>query len=128
MFQKEIMLMKPQTFMNLSWSPIKYIMNSLKINSHKILILHDEIDYQIWIIKFKEKWWAAGHNGIKNIIETIATNEFSRIRIGIGKPIEKKQIISYVLEPFKTEEYKILKDSFNEVEKKVKERIQKTNL
>lgn len=124
----KVILTKPQTFMNLSGNPIKDIMTYFTISTTNLLVLHDELDYPLWNIKFKEKWWAAWHNGIKSIIEKIWTNEFWRIRIWIDRPPEKEQTISYVLSSFTKKEYTLLEEVFETVKEKAEDRIKTKNL
>ncbi len=97
-------LVKPQTYMNLSWDTVKRIINFYKINPKDILVIHDDIDLSFGKIKLKwngSHWW---HNGIKDIIKKISTDKFWRLKLGIWRPKTKEEVVNYVLSNFKSEE------------------------
>lgn len=106
---EDFILMKPNTFMNLSGEAVKKAMDFFKILSKDILIIHDDLDIKIGQAKIKISNSSGGHNGVKNIIEKINTAEFYRLKIGIGRP-EKNEtsISSYVLGDFTNEQYDII--------------------
>lgn len=98
----------PQTYMNNSGHAVKKIMDFYKLTPKDILVLHDEVDLPLGTIKFTESSGPAGHNGISSIIETLGTQDFRRIRIGIESR-ESKQDPStehFVLRNFNEEEIK----------------------
>lgn len=97
--EKEILLLKPQTYMNLSGIAIKNIMQKYKINIDDILVLYDDIYLKAGCFKLKIKSGHSGHNGIKNIIEVLKTNKFKRLKIGVGYDFSKS-LNEYVLSPF----------------------------
>ena len=101
---KKIILLKPQTYMNLSGISVKEIMDFYKIDNENILIIYDDMDIEPGKIKIRKKGGAGGHNGIKSIIENIGTEEFSRIRIGIGRPTHEQDKINYVIGAISKEE------------------------
>ncbi len=109
----KILLLKPQTFMNESGTAVKKAKNFFKINDENIIIIYDDLDLQIGQIKIKMGGGSGGHNGINSIIENIGNNNFSRIRIGIGKPREKSMTNKYVLSKFTKEEGKIVNNINN---------------
>ena len=109
----KILLLKPQTFMNESGLAVKKAKNFFKINDENIIIIYDDLDLQIGQIKIKMGGGSGGHNGINSIIENIGNNNFSRIRIGIGKPKEKSMTNKYVLSKFTKEEGKIVNNINN---------------
>lgn len=100
----------PQTFMNLSGKAVKSILDFYKLTSENILILHDEIDLALGVIKFTESSGSAGHNGVKSLIEELGTQEFRRIRIGIESRENKNEIATdkFVLQNFSDAEIKLL--------------------
>ncbi len=96
---KEIILCKPLTYMNLSGECVKNIVNFFKISIDNIIIIYDDIDTNIGLIRVKSKGSSGGQNGIKNIISSLGTENIKRIRIGIGKPTNKN-LANYVLSKF----------------------------
>lgn len=106
---KNLLLLKPTTFMNLSGLSVAAVKNFFKIENDKIVVIHDDIDLCFGAIRFKKDGGNGGHNGLKSIDEHIK-NDYIRVRIGIGKPKDKSQIASYVLSDFSKEEKRYLKD------------------
>ena len=94
---EKVILLKPQTYMNLSGKSIKEAMAFYKIKSENIIVIYDDIDIEPGIIKIRKKGGPGGHNGMKSVISEIDTQNFPRIRIGIGKPENKGQLIEYVI-------------------------------
>ena len=94
---ENVILLKPQTYMNLSGESIKEAMAFYKIKSENIIVIYDDIDIEPGIIKIRKKGGPGGHNGMKSVISEIDTQNFPRIRIGIGKPENKGQLIEYVI-------------------------------
>lgn len=103
----KITLIKPQTFMNLSGQAIAKIIHFYKIPLEDLIIIHDDLDLQFARIKMKIAGGSGGHNGIKSIDQHITQNYY-RIRFGIGKPIHSGETSSYVLAKFTQEEEKII--------------------
>jgi len=116
----EILLIKPQTFMNLSGDSIKAILDFYKLTPEDILVIQDDLDIPLGEYKIATDSRSAGHNGVQDIIEKIGTQTFTRLRIGVGKsdtiPAE-----SYVLQKFSDEELEKIKS----LEEKVLEEIKK---
>jgi PTH1 family peptidyl-tRNA hydrolase len=100
----EIILVKPQTFMNLSGQSVARLAGFYKVPKDDILIVYDDVDTVLGKIKFKAKGSAGGHNGIKSIIECLGTMEFPRLKIGIGAVGGKGQMVNHVLGRFSEEE------------------------
>lgn len=94
---QEVILLKPQTYMNLSGNCVQEYMRFYKIPVENILVIYDDMDIETGKIKIRKKGHAGGHNGIKSIIENVGTIEFARIRVGIGKPHENEDKIKYVI-------------------------------
>ncbi len=105
---KDVVLLKPQTFMNLSGEAVQAAASFYKIPDKQILVIHDELDLNFGDVRLKDGGGHAGHNGLKDIIRHIG-GEFARIRIGIG-PKYPEQIDSadFVLQKFSKEEQKKL--------------------
>jgi PTH1 family peptidyl-tRNA hydrolase len=113
---------KPQTFMNRSGYTVWQLAWFYQIKPEHILVIHDDIDLKPWTIEYKQWWWHAWHNGLRDIITVLGTNTFSRIRIGIGRPMEKHLVADYVLSNFSFEEEKNLTDNFMKIQSIVDQR------
>ena len=96
--------------MNLSGISIKEIMDFYKMKIEDILVVYDDMDIEPGKIKIRKKGSAGGHNGLKSIIENIGTEEFNRIRIGIGRPTHKQDKINYVIGTIPNEEKEKLEE------------------
>lgn len=104
---KNIIFLKPETYMNLSGEAVSNFMNYYKITSENIIVIHDDKDINFQHLKIKMGGSSGGHNGIKNIIECLKTEKFLRIKIGILNPSCNK-IIDFVLEDFTDNEKQII--------------------
>lgn len=111
--QKTIIL-KPQTFMNLSGTSVAKLVNFYKINLDDIFVFHDELDVATAKIKVKTGGGNAGHNGLKDIDAKIGKN-YHRIRFGIDRPNSSAQVSSYVLKKFAKSEQDSVTDSINSI-------------
>ncbi len=105
-----VMMVKPQTFMNLSGVAIKEILEYFKIDLSNLIVVHDDLDLPFSSIRIKENGGHGGHKGLISIINSLGMSDFIRIRLGIGKPEHKEMVEGYVLEHFTNEEMKILPD------------------
>lgn len=94
-----VCLLKPMTFMNLSGESVRPVMDYYKISMDDLLVIYDELDLPYGIHKLRQKGGSGGHNGMKSLIQHLGTQEFKRIRCGIGKP-EHGDIIHHVLGRF----------------------------
>ena len=90
-------LLEPQTFMNLSGKSVAALARFYKIAPDEILVAHDELDLLPGHVKLKQGGSAAGHNGLKDIVEQLGSTDFWRLRLGIGHPGVKSEVIHYVL-------------------------------
>lgn len=106
---QKVILIKPQTYMNLSGNCVKEAMNFYKIEKENILIIYDDMDVLPGQIKIRKQGSAGGHNGMKSIIQNIGTEQFHRIRIGIGRPMNNGDEINYVIGPIPEDEMPKLK-------------------
>ena len=105
---KKVLLLKPQTYMNLSGKSIIQAVGFYKIPMENICIIYDDIDVDIGKIKIRKKGSSGSHNGMKSVIEELQTDNFARIRVGIGKPEFKGDMINYVIGAIPDDEAKIL--------------------
>lgn len=93
---EDVILLKPQTFMNLSGESVRSIMDFFKIDQQDLLVIYDDLDLPVGKIRLRQKGSAGGQNGVKNIIQHLGSQDFNRIRIGIGKD-ERIPTVDYVL-------------------------------
>tara|TARA_B100000579_G_scaffold198463_1_gene162299 strand:+ start:460 stop:1020 length:561 start_codon:yes stop_codon:yes gene_type:complete len=105
---KKVYAIKPLTFMNNSGICIRELIEYFKINSEDVIVFHDDLDIEFGKIKAKFGGSSAGHNGIESIDKFIG-KDYSRVRIGIGKPKNKTDVIDYVLKDFDEDEMVQLK-------------------
>lgn len=111
-----VLLMKPQTFMNLSGEAVGEAANFYKIPAENVLILHDEISFEPGIIRIRRKGSAGGHNGLKSIIAHLSSEAFPRIKIGVGqKPTPESDLVSWVLGRFPEGDMKRLSEKLSDV-------------
>jgi PTH1 family peptidyl-tRNA hydrolase len=104
---EKILLLKPDTYMNLSGAAVQLVCSYYKINAAQVIVIHDDIDLALGDIRIKCGGGHAGHNGLKSIDSHIGKNYF-RVRIGVGRPSHSEDVAHYVLENFsKTEKVAI---------------------
>ncbi len=100
---EKVLLVKPQTFMNLSGQSVREIINYYKIEPDKLIVIYDDVDLETGKIRIRKKGSAGTHNGMRSIIYDIQSDLFPRIRIGVGRD-DRIELSSYVLSKFKKEE------------------------
>ena len=94
---KKVILLKPQTYMNLSGKSIMQVINFYKIPLENIIVIYDDIDVEPGLIRIRKKGSSGSHNGMKSVIQELNSEEFTRIRVGIGKPKYDNDMINYVI-------------------------------
>ena len=94
---EKVILLKPQTFMNLSGESIKEIVQFYKIELEKIIVIYDDIDIEPGTIKLRKAGGPGTHNGMKSVVQELGTQNFKRVRVGIGKPKIGQNLIEYVI-------------------------------
>lgn len=105
---EKVILLKPQTFMNLSGQSVKQYVEFYKIPLENILVIYDDMDVEIEKIKIRKKGGPGTHNGMKSIVHELVSEDFSRIRVGIGRPVDEYDAIDYVIGKLDDETYKKL--------------------
>jgi len=110
----DVIFLKPQTYMNLSGESVIKFVNYFKIKSEDILVIHDDLDLQLGRIKLKENGSSGGHNGIKNIILHLNSENFKRLKIGISKN-NNLDTKDYVLGKFTKNEQEIILENEEKV-------------
>jgi peptidyl-tRNA hydrolase, PTH1 family len=105
---RSIHLIKPSTYMNLSGKSIAYWLQALGVPRENLLVIVDDVALPFGTLRMRTKGSAAGHNGLKNIEETLGDQTYARLRIGIGSDYNKGQQVDYVLSNFTQEEFQLL--------------------
>ncbi|RDW15334.1 aminoacyl-tRNA hydrolase [Oceanobacillus arenosus] len=100
----KLILLKPQTYMNLSGESIRPLMDFYNIDLEDLLIIYDDLDLPAGKIRLRQKGGHGGHNGVRSSIDHLGTKEFKRIRIGIGRPVTSIPVVDYVLGSFPKEQ------------------------
>ena len=106
---RSVMLAKPQTYMNNSGLAVVNFLEEYDIKPSEMLVIYDDLDLPLGVTRLRLKGSSGGHRGMESIIKELKTEEFPRLRIGIGRPKEKKDITEYVLSPFSPEEEVLLR-------------------
>lgn len=125
----ETMLAKPLTYMNNSGMAVNLILDYFKIKPEDMIVIHDELDLPLGKIQIRFGGGSAGHNGLESIIDSIKTDKFLRVRMGIGKPIKHdgskfdnlrhKSVEEHVLEKFKDGEHKDVRNMVKHAQKQL---------
>lgn len=103
----DILLLKPSTYMNLSGESVIAVKNFYKISNENIIVIHDDLDLNFKALKFKRGGGPGGHNGLKSIDKWIGS-DYLRVRVGIGKPKYRDDVVNFVLNRFSEDEQKEL--------------------
>ncbi|MBC8317662.1 MAG: aminoacyl-tRNA hydrolase [Desulfobulbaceae bacterium] len=119
---EQVLLLKPQTYMNKSGFSVSGAASYYKVSSDNIIVVHDDIDLPFGKLKITVNRGPGGHNGIKSIISHLGSQDFIRIRVGIGRPETPIPVDRYVLSKLSTDEidqlqgkYKLIDDSLNHI-------------
>lgn len=107
---EKVCLLKPQTYMNLSGKSIIQVINFYKISIDNLIVIYDDIDVNPGYIRIRKKGSSGSHNGMKSVVEELHSEEFPRIRVGIGKPKFDGDMINYVIGAISEEDKEILNE------------------
>ena len=100
----QVVLAKPLTYMNASGKAVAGACAHFSIPPNDVIVIHDDLDLSLSRVKLKMRGGDAGHYGVRSVIESLGTGDFARIRVGIGRPPTKDEVVSYVLSPFAPDE------------------------
>ncbi|MGL5151975.1 MAG: aminoacyl-tRNA hydrolase [Clostridium sp.] len=114
---KKVILLKPNTYMNLSGESIREVVDFYKLTEEEVIVIYDDISLEVGTLRIREKGSAGGHNGIKSTIAHLGTQVFPRIKVGVGQP--KGDLVKHVLGRFSKQENEILEESVEAVVKAV---------
>lgn len=127
---EKVLLVKPQTFMNLSGESVLDIFEWYKLKPSQLIVIYDDIDLPVGKIRIRPAGSGGSHNGMKSIIHLLKNQDFTRIRIGVGKQPDYMDLADYVLSKFKPEEVEPMEDSVRRaafaVEEIIKNGLQNT--
>lgn len=118
---KKVILLKPQTFMNLSGQSIKPFVDFYKIPLENVLVIYDDMDVEMGSIKLRKKGGPGTHNGAKSVVHELVSEDFPRIRVGIGKPVDEYDAIDYVIGKLDESIYAKLEDGINKATDAIEE-------
>ena len=116
---EKVILLKPQTYMNLSGEAVIEFMNFYKLSEEDLIVVYDDIDIEPGKIRIKRNGSAGTHNGMKSIVHYLNTQNFERVRVGIGKPEFNGDLISYVIGDIPTEEKELLSEGVSKAEEAI---------
>ncbi len=108
---QKVIFLKPLTYMNRSGESVSQFVRFFKLKPSEVLLIYDDLDLPLGKVRFREKGSSAGHRGVQSVIETLGTQEIPRIKIGIGRPATKEEVVDYVLSPFSEEELPQVKEA-----------------
>lgn len=101
---EKVLIIEPMTYMNLSGEAVRPLMDYYKVDVEDLVVLYDDLDMPQGRIRIRQKGSAGGQNGMRSIIQHLGTQEFKRIRLGIGRPEGRKPVVDYVLQKFSDDE------------------------
>ena len=111
---QKVVLVKPQTYMNLSGESVREVIDFYKVDEkNELIVISDDVSLDVGQIRIRKKGSAGGHNGLKNIILHLGHDEFHRVRMGVGEKPEGYDLVDYVLGHFSGEEREIMDESAN---------------
>ncbi|MEO2068395.1 MAG: aminoacyl-tRNA hydrolase [Desulfurobacteriaceae bacterium] len=108
---RKVFLLKPLTFMNLSGESVGELARFYKLQPQEVLVVYDDLDLPLGKLRLRLKGSSGGHKGVLSIEKHLGSREFPRLRIGIGRPLTKEEVVDYVLSPFGKDELPILEES-----------------
>lgn len=109
----KVLLLKPETFMNRSGQSVAKVVKYYKLLPEEVLVVHDDLDIEVGLVKIKKDGGHAGHNGLRDIIAHLGSREFYRLRVGIGRPMLGKVVADYVLSEPSKNEWHLLEKAFD---------------
>lgn len=112
---QKVLLVKPQTYMNLSGESVRGLVDYYKIDEEsELLVIFDDVSLDVGQLRIRKKGSAGGHNGIKNIITHLGTNVFNRIKVGVGEKPKEYDLADYVLGHFSKAEKEMMEDGYQD--------------
>lgn len=113
---QKVLLAKPQTYMNLSGESVRGLVDFYKVDPEtEVLVIYDDVSLDVGQLRIRKKGSAGGHNGIKNIIQHLGTENFPRIKVGVGEKPKEYDLADYVLGRFSAGEREVMEESYQKV-------------
>lgn len=109
----KVLLVKPQTYMNLSGESLASICGYYKVDLENLIVMYDDIDLDVGKLRIRKKGSAGSHNGMRSIVKCLGSTEFPRIRIGVSKPPQGKDLADFVLSRFSKEDRVYVEESLD---------------
>lgn len=116
--KEKVLILKPQTFMNLSGVSIRKFMDYYKIEPEKLIVIYDDMDTEKGCIRIRKKGNSGSHNGMKSVVERLGITEFARVRVGIGRTTQEDKI-NYVIGKIPHEEYLVLQEGVHKAKQAI---------
>ena len=116
----KVILAQPQTYMNLSGESVRELIDFYKVAPEDVIVIYDDISLEVGQLRLRTKGSAGGHNGIKSIISHLGTQEFPRIKVGVGDKPRGWDLADYVLSRFNNEEQPIIREALKNTSEAVK--------
>jgi PTH1 family peptidyl-tRNA hydrolase len=116
---QRVVLAKPLTYMNASGEAVAGLCTHFSILPNDLIVVHDDLDLHLGRIKLKMQGGDAGHYGVRSIIDHLKTGEFVRIRVGIGRPASKDEVVAFVLSPFTPDEVPLVDEAIRKAVEKM---------
>lgn len=113
---ERLVLLKPQTFMNLSGESVQKAVRFFKVAEQDLIVVYDDVDVPLGTVKLKMGGGAGGHNGMKSIMQQTGWGQFPRIKVGVGRPEGSQDTASWVLSKFREEELEVIREGVESVE------------
>lgn len=107
---QDVIIVKPQTYMNLSGDSVIEFVRAHGIEASKVIAAYDDCDLPLGRVRVRPGGGSGGHRGVKSLAERLGTNEFPRVRLGIGRPPQGVEVADYVLSPFRKDEMEALEE------------------
>jgi PTH1 family peptidyl-tRNA hydrolase len=121
--EEKVILVKPQTYMNLSGEAVQEFVNFYKVENKDLIVIYDDIDTVPGKIRIRKSGGPGTHNGMKSVVNCLETGDFTRVRVGIGCPEFKGDLINYVIGHIPDDEVEILEKGVDIAEQAVEEII-----
>ncbi|MBY5034050.1 aminoacyl-tRNA hydrolase [Streptococcus gallolyticus] len=124
---EKVYFVKPTTFMNKSGEAVHALLSYYGLDVEDLLVIYDDLDMEVGKLRFRQKGSAGGHNGIKSIIAHIGTQEFDRLKVGIGRPQGKMSVIDHVMSKFHGDDAITISNTLEKVDQAVKFYLQESD-
>ncbi len=111
----KVIIAQPLTYMNLSGESVRAMMDFYKVTPQEIIVIYDDVSLDVGQLRIRKQGSAGGHNGIKSIIAHLGTNEFPRIKVGVGDKPKDWDLADYVLSRFQKDEEPIIRDALKDI-------------